>query len=389
METGVFGGMQGSGVALRCLGGVSPALVNAAYPMKALTAYHYAHHIPGLTGRWMDTGATALGGAVRGSFHRLAHGHHLFADGFKVLVNPRLKFGEFLHHLGMDALTVRGIPNPLFPAALGRGLLRLGLFQRFVSEFMTLNLPKILGGSLRLVCSGADVLMAFSDAIPHTWLATGMHFGFGVLDTVFGLFPPNPLLLGAGVAEFGVAAATAWRTVVDPVLPVVGVPGSVFLPALGHAVGLSAILGACTGYLRGGWAEAGKCAAAGGAAAAAATGAGYAAAAGGCFLGPFAGPLAGIATFLLAKKALDWLFPARAERAVPSGPCPRDGGGDAESGWDGFARDVPRHFRMPNVLPLPGLPEQPIGRLEDGRLSFDGEAFGRLEEKMACQCPEF
>ena len=180
-------------ISLRCLGGISPALVNAAYPMEALTKFHYAHHIPGLTGRWMDTGATALGGTVKGTFHRLAHGHHLFEDGFKVVVNPNLKFGEFLHHLGMDSLTARGIPNPLLPTSVGEQLVKFGMRQQFVNELMTVNMPKILGGSVGLACAGMDVFFAFSDAIPHTFLAAGMHFGFGALDILLGLYPPNIL----------------------------------------------------------------------------------------------------------------------------------------------------------------------------------------------------
>ena len=42
-------GLGTNDISLRCLGGLSPALVNAAYPMEALTKFHYAHHIPGLT----------------------------------------------------------------------------------------------------------------------------------------------------------------------------------------------------------------------------------------------------------------------------------------------------------------------------------------------------
>ena len=143
-------GLGTTDISLRCLGGISPALVNAAYPMEALTKFHYAHHISGLTGRWMDTGATALGGTVKGTFHRLAHGHHLFEDGFKVVVNPNLKFGEFLHHLGMDSLTARGIPNPLLPTSVGEQLVKFGMRQQFVNELMTVNMPKILGGSVGL-----------------------------------------------------------------------------------------------------------------------------------------------------------------------------------------------------------------------------------------------
>lgn len=361
-------GMTPGGLAIRCAGGIAPAAVNALYPMKALTAFHVAHHLPGLTGRWMDTGATALGGAVRGSFHRLVHGHHLFEDGFKVLAHPRLKFGHFLHHLGMDVLTVRGIPNPLLPTALGPALVKLGLSRKFVYEFMTLNVPKILGGGLSLVCAGHDVWLAFSDAIPHTWTAAGLHFGLGCLETAFGLFPPNFLALTAGACEFVVSAVTAWRTIVDPVIPALGVPGSVFFPALGHAVALAGILGACGCLLAGkSIPDAAKSVASGMAAAAAGRTAAFAAAAAGGFLGPFAGPLAGFATYFLAKKTLDFLFPSAPARApfsyreLPPGALP----------------DV---FSLPRALPLVHLPREPIGRLSGDRLLLDESAIRRSAE---------
>src|SRR4051812_18004088 len=102
-------------------------VVRAMYPMERLTRWHQMNHLPGLTGRWMDTGATALGGAVRGPWHRLAHGHSLIGDGLKVIATPQLKFAEFLHHLGLDFFTKTGIPNPLITKGLGEFLLRSGL----------------------------------------------------------------------------------------------------------------------------------------------------------------------------------------------------------------------------------------------------------------------
>ena len=129
MSTSFFqqAGMTPGDVSVSLLGGVANPLVQAAYPMKAMTAWHAANHLPGLTGRWMDTGGTALGGVVRGGFHRMAHGHHFFDDGMKVLVNPELKFGDFVHHLGMDSLTRRGVPNPIIPKFVGENLTALGL----------------------------------------------------------------------------------------------------------------------------------------------------------------------------------------------------------------------------------------------------------------------
>ena len=112
-----------------------------------------------------------------------------------------------------------------------------------MNELMTVNMPKILGGSVSLACAGRDVFFAFSDAIPHTFLAAGTHFGLGVLNCLFGLYPPNILLLTAGAAEIGVGITTAYRTIVDPILPMVGVPGSIFFPALGRSVALGALIG--------------------------------------------------------------------------------------------------------------------------------------------------
>ena len=345
-------GLSFSDISLRCLGGIAPPIVNAAYPMEALTKFHYAHHIPGLTGRWMDIGGIFPGGTVSGSFHRLAHGHHIFEDGFKVLVNSKLKFGEFLHHLGMDSLTVRGIPNPLLPTALGDQLIKLGLQQKFVYELMTVNIPKILGGSLGLVCSGMDVFFAFSDAIPHTFLAAGMHFGFGALDILFGLYPPNIFLLTAGAAEVGVGVATTYRTIVDPILPLVGVPATVFLPALGQSVALASLIGACASIFTGGsWIDVPKTIVASASASAVSTSVTFAASANG-FLGPFLGPVAGIATFIIMRKLLDVASPKVEIKPVYV---------------EYIGKEDLNVFRHDMVIPMPGIPKEPIGMLKGDR----------------------
>lgn len=361
-------GLNPTDILLRCLGGISPTVVNAAYPMAALTKFHYAHHIPGITGRWMDTGATALGGAVRGSFHRISHGHHLFEDGFKVLVNPNLKFGEFLHHLGMDSLTVRGLPNPLLPTAVGERLVSLGMNQSFVYELMNVNLPKVLGGSVGLVCAGTDVFFAFSDAIPHTFLAAGMHFGFGAMDVLFGLYPPNILLLTAGAAEVGVGIATTYRTIVDPILPAIGVPASVFLPALGQSVALASLIGACASIFTGhSWADVPKTVTASASASAVSTSVMFAASANG-FIGPFLGPVAAIATFILMRKMLDTAFPALERKHV------------YEEYINTQALNV---FQHETVMPMPGVAKEPIGMLKGDRFLLNEAGVRQISEAWA------
>ena len=349
-------GMGADGTALRLMGAVANPVVHAAYPMGFLTRWHARSHLPGLTGRWMDTGGTALGGAVRGMYHRLSHGHHLFGDGFKVLVNPKLKFGEFLHHLGLDSLTRRGIPNPLVPKMLGEKLLRLGLSPALSNELLTVNVPKILGGGVALVCSGADVYLAFSDAIPHTFMAAAQYLGIGVIEILFGCFPPNPVLLLAGAMEVGVGVATAVRAWLDPVIPALGMPASVFLPMLGQAMAISGLIGCGLGCLASGNLASGI---RNGVSAAAASGtavtAGTAAKAAGWLAAPFIGPLAGIGAFLLTRALLGLVDLDRPvvnyEFTAPL-PSPR--------------------LMQPRLIPVLGLPPQPVGRMDGNRLVLHG-----------------
>ena len=314
----------------------------------------------------MDTGATSLGGAVKGSFHRLAHGHHIFDDGFKVLVNPDLKFGEFLHHLGMDSLTARGIPNPFIPKGVGEALLNLGFKKAFVNEFLTLNVPKVLGGSLSLVCSGADVFMAFSDAIPHTFGASGMNFLFGALNIGFGMFPPNPLLLASGGMDLGVGAVVAYRAAVDPLITTLGVPMSVYLPALGHAVALAAIISSCIGVFSGtDWKKLPELVSSSAAATAVGTTVAFTAKAAG-YVSPFSGPLAGIATYIIMKNI--WKSLEIKSDEISYFPV----GTDANLNV----------FKQGAIIPLFQVPKNPIGRLKGGQflLSESGvrDMFGAI-----------
>ena len=349
---------------LRLGGAVSPALVKALYPMEAITAWHQAHHIKGLTGEWMDRGPNLLAGVTRGSFHRMTHGHHLFESGFRVVGDERLSFGQFLHHLGLDTLTERGIPNPLLPTALAPCLVRLGLSKAFVYELMTVNLPKVLGGSLGLVCAGNDVYLAFSDAIPHTFTAAGTHLLFGTMDICFGMYPPNFLLLLAGTSEIGMAGVTAYRAIVDPILPIVHVPGSVYFPLLGHWSFSAGLIGGCAAYWTGtSWAETGKTVAAATAGVTVSTTFSLAAHGIG-FLAPFLGPAAGIATALLVRKMLTTSEPSTFV-------------------YSEFVTAKDRSlFPSDPVIPVFGCPSEPIGCMKGEAFLPDAKAITRQVEAL-------
>ena len=334
-------------IAFKCIGGVSPSIINSIYPMENLTKIHYALHLErNLTSRWMDYTNYRY---IQGTYHRLA-GHHLFEDGFRVLISDRLKFGDFLHHLGCDLLTSRGIPNPLLPSILGEKLIALGLSKRFVYEIMTINIPKLLSGSLCLVCSGMSIYACFSDAIPHSFLSAGAHFGLGVMDIVAGVFPGNFLLLTAGAAEIGVGSITTYRAFTDPILPYVNVPKSVFLPALSKSITYAALIGACASIFSGdSWIDTANTIVSSSAASVVSTSTTFAAAKCSHILAPFLGPIAGIISFLIINKIFKSLLSNDKEKYIP------------------YLQYSP--FSQEQVFPF--LEVNPIGVLKNDRLLLD------------------
>ncbi|MEO1992428.1 MAG: hypothetical protein ABGW78_10885 [Pirellulales bacterium] len=361
------GGIDSIQSGLYVAGSLSPRLVNNLYPMEALTKWHAANHIAGITGSWMDKGGTYLAGQG-GNWHRLYHGHHLFEDGFKVLTNPKLKFGEFLHHLGLDSLTTRGIVNPLVPTTLAEPLMSLGLSKSFVHEIMTINVPKILSGSLGVICAGRDVYMCFSDAIPHTYLASGVHFLFGGLQIGLGMYPPNALLLASGVAEIGVGSVTLYRTVCDSLASpsasvLTDLVSPVYLPVIGGSLAMGAILGGAAGWWTGtSWQETAKGAATAGLGSAASATVGMLVAKAG-LIAPFLGAGAGIATALLVRAALRSADGADKEELVSCGKF--------------LGNSV---FSDATTFPLFKATNQPIGRIEGDTLKLDHRSLSNEEE---------
>ena len=195
-----------------------------------------------------------------------------------------------------------------------------------------------------------------------------MHFGFGALDILLGLYPPNILLLTAGAAEIGVGIATTYRTIVDPILPAVGVPASVFLPALGQSVALGALIGACASIFTGdSWADVSKTVAASASASAASTLVTFAASANG-FLGPFIGPVTAIATSILIRKMLDVAFPTIEPRPIYQEHVNKEG------------LSV---FQHETVLPMPGIAKEPIGMLKGDRLLLNEAGIRQIAEVWA------
>lgn len=376
---------------LRVAGGLTPRIVNALYPMEELTQFHLKHHLPGLTGRWMDYRSADM--FFNGNLHRLSHGHNLVSDGIKVLINKDLKFGEFLHHLGMDSLTSKGLP--VLPESIGKYLVTtFGLSKKVAYELCSVNVPKILGGSLGIVLAGKDVVLAFSDQIPHTFGAAGLHFLTGAIGLGLGCYPPNPLIITSGLAELGVSAHTFYKTIVDPNLPVIGEPMSVFLPQLEVAIGLSVLLSATLGGVMGKDPEdVAKTAMAAGSAAMMASAMSPIVKSGALlslsktFIGPFLCPMASVTTFLLVKAILDHLISSKDKDVVRYQEyC------DAlmpnyfnQSALSFDETNLQNYFQMPLAIPLLGMTSQPLGELQNGTLLLSGNALSSIEECYAKQ----
>ncbi|MDR2441765.1 MAG: hypothetical protein LBE12_20590 [Planctomycetaceae bacterium] len=352
-------------------------IVNTIYPMEMMTKFHQTHHIAGLTGRWMDT----LPGHIHsgGWYHRINHGHHLFNDGIKVLKHPKLNFGEFLHHLGMDSLTKAGIPNPLFPTeTMLKGLQRLGMSASTASELLTVNVPKLLGGGLSLLVAGHDVYACFSDTIPHTFLATGYHLGIGAIDLMFACYPPNPFVMLSGVAEIGVGTVTGIRTLIDTFNPTtisIFDSTAVCFPVWAETAALSALFGACVGYWSGKSID-NIAKGAGITVISSITAASISGMLAGNFVAPFIGGIAGFATGLLLRKifmSYDFADQQRLNNKFHHTDY---------FGKSRYFNNYSQYFgNIGQVVPIMQLPSEPIGTLKDGKLLLDKQAIAKQFER--------
>jgi hypothetical protein len=335
----------------------------------------------GITGRWIDTlpGRLVPGGAVAGGInHRLVHGHHLFGDGIKVFRHSELKFGEFLHHLGMDSLTKVGIPNPLLPTeTMLKGLQRLGMSASTASELLTVNLQKLLGGGLSIIVAGHDVYACFADTIPHTFLATGYHLGIGALNLMFGCYPPNPFILLSGAAEIGVGTITGIRTLIDTMTPVSQSlldSIAVGFPIWAETVALSTLFGACVGYWSGRSIE-NIAKGAGITVVSSATAASISGLLAGNFVAPFLGGAAGFVSGLLLRKIF---MSGSSEEQKRLAKKFQHTDYFSESRYiNNYSRYFGKTSRVASIMQLP---LEPIGTLKKGELLLDSQAIAKRFE---------
>ena len=189
------------------------------------------------------------------------------------------------------------------------------------------------------------------------------HLAVGAIELALGLYPaPNILLVGAGIAELGVGAATMYEALTAPILPIVDVPSSVIFPALGDVVPLATLFGVCAGYWNGrSLASTTKGGITATLAATAATVAKFDTMTAG-FLGPFAGPCAAIATALIVRQ----VFQGQLESSTAYQ----------------FVADDPSLNLFPSqpIMPLIAFPKEPIGQIKDGVLLLDSRAMARVLE---------
>lgn len=328
-----------------------------------LSRFHLQHHLPGPTGAWMDA-------LKKGANHRIFGGHHLIEDGISVIRDPNLTFGDFLHHLGCDFLSVKGVP--VVPKFMINGLLATGLPETYVSNLCSLNLAQVLNGGISLVCSGVDVFMVLTDAIPHTLSAAGIHFVFGCIDLAGGLMFPNILMVAASAGEFFTSAVTLYRAVTDPVIPMLGVPGSVFYPALFQAMLTGGLIGGAVSVLRGkSVGETAKIVSSSTLSSGAATFTNFA-------VGSFAASAAAcVATFFVTKKLLDILFPSQ-EKPFFTDPDSYEKG----SLLSPSIHSVPGVFSTPSVLSVPSEFSKASIHSTIGRDSFHDVSFN-MERAIA------
>jgi hypothetical protein len=179
-------------------------IINYSYPTRHITDWHYIHHIKGITGSWMDK--------PLGAFHRITN-HHLIHDGYIVINNKQFSLPQFLHHIGLDSLTARGIPNPLLPHNIIYTLKGLGFSHKIAYELSTINMAKLLSGIIPLAIAINDGKNCIDNKIPLEWENIASIFGGGIINIIIGIYLLNTFLILAGVVELGVGGITIFRKI--------------------------------------------------------------------------------------------------------------------------------------------------------------------------------
>ncbi|MBF0313347.1 MAG: hypothetical protein HQK52_08020 [Oligoflexia bacterium] len=181
----------------------------------------WTHHLPeNATDKWMD--------AYRGYYHRQVN-HHFISDATTVFSKSKLSMVDFFKHIGLDVITVQGIP--IIPNTTINLLSKfIGVNASKILPWAHLNIFDIAVGVVSVTNGGFDLFFALTGQLPWGMQTAIFTLGAGTLEIIGGVATENPLLLAAGALEVSSGVVSAWDYYTQPFL--FGIPLSDLLDGL-------------------------------------------------------------------------------------------------------------------------------------------------------------
>jgi hypothetical protein len=211
----VAGGIATSVVDFRGLGitdAMLPRLleidaVKKVYPWEAVA--DWTHKLPvSPTEQWMD----ALG---RDQFFHRWKGHHLISDGWKVLNDTNKSLPDFLIGLSKDVITIHGVPL-LSDSTVTLLSKSLGVSVHKIMPWVLNNAFDLTIGVAAGAEAGHDLFLAFTGQMEWGLRTAFFTFGTGSAEILAGLQTEQPLLVMAGIGEYGAGIRCAWDYYTQP-----------------------------------------------------------------------------------------------------------------------------------------------------------------------------
>jgi len=230
----------GSGLGLGAAGALGNLLISTE-PLKEMLPWksvanwtHSLSKTKTTTDTWMDV----VDDWTRGGHHRWQNHHPVdFSRAWWNDASGKLNLLDYTKHLGLDVITINGIPllpefahkylltQGLLPEFAHKYLLTQGLLPEFAHKYLLtpgwsvgtitnwthLNILEFAFGGLSLADGGVSFVLAVTGHLPWQGVETFIFtFGQGTVEVVIGYYTANPLLIAGGVLHIGAGSVSLW-----------------------------------------------------------------------------------------------------------------------------------------------------------------------------------
>ena len=205
------------------------------YPYKDVA--DWTHSLPtNSTDHWMDQ-------AGRDQFFHRWKGHHVLADGWKVLADSKLSTWDFAKHLSLDVITVSGLPA-LPPSGMTLLSDAFGVSLNKIMPWVSHNIFDLSLGAVATGQSLSHLYMAITGHLEWGTRTALITFGGGLSEIAYGLHAAKPFMCIAGCGEVASGMISMYDYYSQPF--VLGVPLTKLLAGLGCGVASGVVCSAVT-----------------------------------------------------------------------------------------------------------------------------------------------